>query len=371
VSPPKAESAHVTLTSLSWNAATVTWRLSEPRAVEIALLAPERRPIYEGPPSGLIGRCEMGGLAPDTEHRVRIAWRGGAQECALRTLPAPEGELLMAYAALADPHISLASHNKKGRLLVASRSILREIVEDCNARELDAVLLAGDLTDHGEREEYEAASAILAELACPLFAAPGDHDFKGSGATEWTARFGACPNRRVLGGAIIFTLNTAGQEFGEENLAFLEAHWHDGSGPRIICSHLQLFPDDYIRTPKQKCVRDFAARRHPLEELFRESALVYVGHQNVPSTARLARALQVNVPQPVQYPCGWLLVERYANGFYHRFMPIRSEELRQRSRAETDRAGRCHEQPHYRASYREGSGIGASCFLFPTPARRR
>ncbi|MGZ5369792.1 MAG: metallophosphoesterase, partial [Aeromicrobium sp.] len=41
---------------------------------------------------------------------------------------------------------------------------------------LDAVLLTGDLTDHGTTDEYDRLVAQLARLPCPWFALPGNHD---------------------------------------------------------------------------------------------------------------------------------------------------------------------------------------------------
>jgi Icc protein len=41
---------------------------------------------------------------------------------------------------------------------------------------IDAVILTGDLTDHGTPEEYAHLAAILSELDLPLHAIPGNHD---------------------------------------------------------------------------------------------------------------------------------------------------------------------------------------------------
>ncbi|TMK58034.1 MAG: phosphodiesterase [Actinobacteria bacterium] len=43
----------------------------------------------------------------------------------------------------------------------------------------DAVLVSGDLTDHGTAKEYEVIRAMLGRLELPLYVLPGNHDDRG------------------------------------------------------------------------------------------------------------------------------------------------------------------------------------------------
>jgi 3',5'-cyclic-AMP phosphodiesterase len=43
----------------------------------------------------------------------------------------------------------------------------------------DAVLVSGDLTDHGTGEEYEVVREMLGRLELPLYVLPGNHDDRG------------------------------------------------------------------------------------------------------------------------------------------------------------------------------------------------
>lgn len=43
----------------------------------------------------------------------------------------------------------------------------------------DAVLVSGDLTDHGTAEEYEVVRGLLGRLELPLYVLPGNHDDRG------------------------------------------------------------------------------------------------------------------------------------------------------------------------------------------------
>jgi Icc-related predicted phosphoesterase len=59
----------------------------------------------------------------------------------------------------------------------------RELVRAVNG-EADALVLAGDLTDHGTVEEAKRLAEMLAELRVPCAAVLGNHDFEGGVVKE-------------------------------------------------------------------------------------------------------------------------------------------------------------------------------------------
>jgi 3',5'-cyclic AMP phosphodiesterase CpdA len=86
----------------------------------------------------------------------------------------------MLIAQVTDTHIKAA-----GRLAyrqVDSAQKLRNCVAHLNALDPrpDIVLLTGDLVDLGRPEEYALLREILAPLAMPLYAIPGNHDERGA-----------------------------------------------------------------------------------------------------------------------------------------------------------------------------------------------
>jgi len=88
------------------------------------------------------------------------------------------------------------------------------------------------------------------------------------------------------------------------------------------------------------------------------------GHQNVASRVSVGCGAQVNVPMPVQFPCGVLWVRLYANGLYHTYRPIRSEALCARSREDGERAVERFQEPQWRGAYRLGAGPDQWNFVF-------
>lgn len=76
---------------------------------------------------------------------------------------------------ISDPHLGAEwSDGDPAARLRAAVAAIRALPE-----QPDAILLSGDVTDHGEPAEYAAAREELAPLRAPLFALPGNHDGRG------------------------------------------------------------------------------------------------------------------------------------------------------------------------------------------------
>jgi outer membrane protein assembly factor BamB/Icc-related predicted phosphoesterase len=65
-----------------------------------------------------------------------------------------------------------------------SSSQLIEIVEEINASQLQFVIIAGDLTNHGSDEELHHVNIILSQLEIPWYILPGNHE------TNWSESAG-------------------------------------------------------------------------------------------------------------------------------------------------------------------------------------
>jgi 3',5'-cyclic AMP phosphodiesterase CpdA len=57
----------------------------------------------------------------------------------------------------------------------------RRVVDYLNglARPVDALLVTGDIADHGAEAEYEEAARLFASLSVPVLLCPGNHDVRG------------------------------------------------------------------------------------------------------------------------------------------------------------------------------------------------
>ncbi|MSU59479.1 MAG: hypothetical protein EXS35_15130 [Pedosphaera sp.] len=87
------------------------------------------------------------------------------------------------FVFLSDTHVGSASGEED----------LRDAVRDLNAlTNLSFVILSGDVTEYGSREQLQLAKAILGEIKIPVHVIPGNHDTKWSesGATDFPKLYG-------------------------------------------------------------------------------------------------------------------------------------------------------------------------------------
>lgn len=71
---------------------------------------------------------------------------------------------------LSDSHLRLDEPQRTTQFAAAVQAVV-----DLQPRPL-AVLLTGDVADHGKRDAYEAAKAVLSAIDVPLHVIPGNHD---------------------------------------------------------------------------------------------------------------------------------------------------------------------------------------------------
>ncbi|MCC6533072.1 MAG: phosphodiesterase [Burkholderiales bacterium] len=84
----------------------------------------------------------------------------------------------MLIAQVSDTHITSPGTLLAGR--VDSRAQLARVVKRIEALDTrpDCLLLTGDLADRGTPEAYAALRRVLAPLAMPIYAIPGNHDLR-------------------------------------------------------------------------------------------------------------------------------------------------------------------------------------------------
>lgn len=311
------------------------------------------------------GRLKLKKLKANCNYSGKFIWGQGEIEFSLETLPKPEGKMLGAFSVIADPHLSCKTENRKGRFFVESAMLLRDVVEQCNHLHNDFVLLPGDITNKGNKAEYAKAHTLLSQLQMPFLAVAGNHDldFKGEKEVLWQSYFGEFECVMETRYALFLGLDTSRGKLTPSSIKMLEKALLQKK-MLFIFTHYQLFDNiDINRGDKHKIISNAAACKGLLDKLTDTPSVIYAGHQNVPSVKSYKRAVQVNMPQPVQYPCGFTYVRCYANGFYHTFMPINSEVMRQYSLHASNQAAKFYNEPQWESSYREGKSIKQLNFI--------
>jgi 3',5'-cyclic AMP phosphodiesterase CpdA len=231
-------------------------------------------------------------------------------------------------AFVADTHVNLQT-NKTG---VAYRQHLHQAIAAINAAKVDFVLIAGDLTDSGTREQMTLFREEMKAFEAPVLFVPGNHDVgilgfgdvKTSITSDKVRRFGqeVGPNwfAREQAGVRIVGINSClfGTGFSEEEeqWKFLEKELAKPQAkPTLLVEHYPPF----IRTadePRQSTWNVEPALRKRLLALAERGGVraVLSGHLHYPITNRVDSilflgntAIAYGIPQGKQ-PEGWMLL---------------------------------------------------------------
>ena len=299
------------------------------------------------------GRLYLDDLQPASDIELVFRYPGGEKKLNFTTLPEPQGDMLCEFALIADPHISIKKENRKGRFFVESAALADDVINRCAELNIVHTIWPGDITNAGLEGEYKLAEKVLRNLPQKPWLIPGNHDHnpelwsKFLGERRWV--------RALPGFGKVVGIDTSDKILHPEDAAAIEREL-DAAGKVIIASHYQLFESgDINHVPAAAVLPDnIGEYAELLEKLTNTPSLIYAGHQNIMSVCRINKAVQINLPQPPQYPCGWIRVRCFANGTYYTFEPISSEVLRQWSRRAGEEAADFYEQRQWHAAYRRG-----------------
>jgi 3',5'-cyclic AMP phosphodiesterase CpdA len=159
----------------------------------------------------------------------------------------------------------------------------------------DAVLVTGDVADHGDPSEYEVARALF-DLPFPVLFCPGNHDvrepYRKALLREESGEAGPVDRAYEIGGVLILMADSSipGRHDGllsEETLAWLEARLASRPGmPALVCFHhppvtLGLPFVDGIRQFEEQRLAALVAR-HP------QIVALLCGHAHTPAATTFA-----------------------------------------------------------------------------------
>jgi Icc protein len=213
-----------------------------------------------------------------------------------RWSPDTLGYEMLVFAQFSDTHLDGSS----GR---TSRAIA--VMEYLNAltMPLDAIVVTGDIADHGLPAEYEQARAIFSSSRHPVFPCPGNHDARAAyraallgedGDPTILDEDGGSPVNRVhhTAGALFALCDSTvpGRDDGylaDETISWLDGVLAERPGvPSFLCFHHPPVP---LHSPYPDSVRLFGEDRvgrlvndHP------QVAAILCGHAHTPAATTFA-----------------------------------------------------------------------------------
>lgn len=263
----------------------------------------------------------------------------------------PPGEVRFRFGILSDLHFGSTRGEEHSRAAIA----------DLNASGAELVIQLGDLTDHGNRDEFAAATEALAELEMPFATMMGNHDVFSIkeeqllGKELYAETFGRAPDGVVLEHkgvrfCVLDSVDHIASPFPAFD--FASGSFVDGPGGAIVRGALSPPQHDLLAdVASPDGGPAFVFLHHPPQP-FSAFPPILFGLREVDSgrlhatidsgnvwgvfaghTHRNARtrdfegvpAQEVAIPR--DYPFGYALVDVTDDGYAYRFVQISDEEL--------------------------------------------
>ena len=169
-------------------------------------------------------------------------------------------------------------------------NLLGQTVDEINRINPDVVVMTGDLTDAGFRQEYKTAKTFMDMIECEnKIMMPGNHDSRNVGYVHFEEIFGLRNNILKIPGLTIVGLDTSERDLdsgrvGRERYRWLEEHFSVTEGIKVLALHHHLLP--VPGTGRERNIIYDAG--DTLQVLIRAGVdLVLSGHKHVPHVWRL------------------------------------------------------------------------------------
>ncbi len=270
----------------------------------------------------------------------------------VETIPLkPPGDVRFTFGILADIHVG----SPRGEAMA------RAAISDLNNSGAELVIQLGDLTDHGDRSEFELARKVMDELEMPYFTMMGNHDIYSYeeealvGRDLYSEHFGRQADGLLHEHAgVRFALLDSAEELASPFPPFnlVTGAFMEGKGGAVVRGALSV--------PQHEILAEVASPNSPPAFVFlhhpphpftgfppivfglREADSgrlhavcdsgnvwgVFAGHthRNTLST-RFGDVPALEVAIPRDFPCGYALVDVTDHGYYYRFVQLSDREL--------------------------------------------
>ena len=176
-------------------------------------------------------------------------------------------------------------------------TLLERAIAEVNELAPDVVIISGDLTSHGFKEEYAVARDYVDGIECAsLVVIPGNHDSRNVGYVHFEDLFGERNSVLRVGGATIVAVDSSepdldNGQIGRGRYRLIEAAFEEDAELRVFVCHHHLLP--VPGTGRERNIVNDAG--DTLETLQRARVdLVLSGHKHVPYAWRLENLFVVN-----------------------------------------------------------------------------
>lgn len=127
-------------------------------------------------------------------------------------------------------------------------NLLNRAIMEINEMEPDVVLVSGDLTNEGFRQEYSAVGAYLGNIRCEkMVVIPGNHDSRNVGYVHFEDLFGSRNSALYMPGVTIVALDSSQPDLnegrlGRQNYRWIAERFTNPNDFKIVVLHHHLIP---------------------------------------------------------------------------------------------------------------------------------
>lgn len=272
---------------------------------------------------------------------------GDAPGALMARLARPTTAVPTRLAVVSDVHLSVDERGTR-KVFHRTEERLRTAIEDVNRRDVDGVLLGGDLTKDGARADFERFDEVLAALDPPSVAIPGNHDVPKTfddhpvpGLDRFERRYtpGELPFVIRFGGVDLVCLDSETTPDGSlaetwegrvsaDQLDWLDRVLPDVENPVVAVHH------NLAALPEVSGFEGFPWEWYPLlnaDELLdvlaaHDVPLVLSGHHHLPATSLSRGVRELVAPATCSFPQAYLLVDVDTGGTTVWLVPLADPE---------------------------------------------
>jgi 3',5'-cyclic-AMP phosphodiesterase len=127
---------------------------------------------------------------------------------------------------------------------------VEDFVKSANQQNADFILLNGDISDFGIKDEFEWIDKMMCKLTKPYLAVIGNHDLIGNGETVYKNMYGPLNSSFILHRTKFILLNTNSREYKFNgrvpDIGWLKNELNgDTFDNAVVVSHIPPYHDDF------------------------------------------------------------------------------------------------------------------------------
>ena len=104
--------------------------------------------------------------------------------------------------------------------------IFEKVIEEVNALNPDAVVITGDLTNEGLKEQYEKCKTLISKINVEkIIAVSGNHDYRNTGYLHFKKYFPFQTINELSDDVVLVTLGTARPDRDEGEVGYRQISW--------------------------------------------------------------------------------------------------------------------------------------------------